>query len=86
MKTMHRNSKAGLAIGSTLTAAFALALTALTDTGAGGAYAFLFVGMFIFMVFLVWPERARSFRGRGGGLEKRHTQGRANRSKARHLN
>jgi hypothetical protein len=62
MKTMHRNSPVGLAIGSALTAAFALALTALTDTGAGGAYAFLFVGVFIFMVFLIWPERTRPFR------------------------
>ena len=63
MKTMHRNSPAGLAIGSAVTAALALALTVLTDTGAGGAYAFLFVGVFIFMVFLIWPERTRPHRG-----------------------
>jgi hypothetical protein len=65
MKTMHRNSPLGLAIGSALTAAVALALTALTDTGAGGAYAFLFAGMFVFCVFLIWPERSRPL-GSGG--------------------
>jgi hypothetical protein len=63
MKTMHRNSTVGLAIGSALTAAFALAMTAVTDTGAGGAYAFLFVGMLIFMAFLIWPERRSPIRG-----------------------
>jgi hypothetical protein len=63
MKTMHRNSPVGLAIGSVLTAGVALALTALTDTGAGGAYVFLFVCMFIFMTFLIWPERTRPLRG-----------------------
>lgn len=62
MKTMHRNSPLGLAIGSALTAAFALALTALTDTGAGGAYAFLFIGVVVFSVFLIWPERTRPSR------------------------
>lgn len=62
MKTMHRTSTAGLAIGSTAVAICAIALTALTGTGAGGAYAFLFAGLFILSVFLIWPERTRPFR------------------------
>jgi hypothetical protein len=69
MKTMHRTSTAGLVIGSALVAACAIALTALTGAGAGGAYAFLFAGLFIFCVFLIWPERSRplrSDRSRGG--------------------
>jgi hypothetical protein len=37
-------------------------LTALTGTGAGGAYAFLFTGMAVFSIFLIWPERTRPFR------------------------
>jgi drug/metabolite transporter superfamily protein YnfA len=62
MKTMHRTSTAGLAIGSAVVAACAIALTALTGTGAGGAYASLFAGLFIFCVFLIWPERTRPLR------------------------
>jgi hypothetical protein len=60
---MHRTSTVGLTIGTIATAAGAVALTALTGAGAGGAYAFLFVGMLVFMVFLIWPERTRPFRG-----------------------
>jgi hypothetical protein len=76
MKTMHRTSTVGMAIGTVATAGGAIALTALTDTGAGGAYAFLFLGMFIFMLFLIWPERTRPFRG---GSEK-HAGGRRTRT------
>ncbi len=64
MKTMHRTSTVGLLIGSALLAASAIALTALTATGAGGAYAFLSVGMVVFSVFLIWPERTRPFRSK----------------------
>ncbi len=63
MKTMHRTSKAGLVIGVFILAFGAIALAALTRTGAGGTYLFLFVGMFAYMVFLMWPERTR-FRSR----------------------
>lgn len=71
MKTMHRTSREGLAIGTVLTAGGAVALTALTDTGVGGAYAFLFAGMFVFFIFLIWPERTR-FRGRHLDGKARH--------------
>jgi len=62
MKTMHRTSTAGLAIGSAVVSACAIVLTALTGTGAGGAYVFILAGLFIFSVFLIWPERSRPFR------------------------
>jgi len=63
MKTMHRTSKASLAIGIALLAMGSLALAALTKTGAGGVYGFLFAGIFGYLVFLMWPDRTR-FRGR----------------------
>jgi hypothetical protein len=63
MKTMHRTSTVGLAIGIVLTTGGAVALTAVTNTGAAGAYGFLFAGMLVFFAFLIWPERTR-FRGR----------------------
>jgi hypothetical protein len=63
MKTMHRTSTASLAIGSVFVAAWALTLTALTGTGAGGAYGFLFAGLLVTMIFLMWPERTRPLRG-----------------------
>jgi hypothetical protein len=63
MKTMHRTSTLGLAIGSVITAVSAVSLTALTQTGVGGAYAFLFAGMLAFSLFLIWPERSRPARG-----------------------
>jgi hypothetical protein len=62
MKTMHRTSTVGLLIGSALVAVGAIVLTALTGAGAGGAYAFLFAGMAVLSVFLIWPERTRPFR------------------------
>lgn len=63
MKTMHRTSKASLAIGVFAIAIGATALAALTSTGAGGIYAFSFKGLFAYMFFLMWPDRTR-FRGR----------------------
>ncbi|HEV7400755.1 MAG TPA: hypothetical protein VGN84_10855 [Solirubrobacterales bacterium] len=68
---MHRTSKIGLAIGIALVAVGSLALAALTKTGAGGVYGFLFAGMFGYMVFLMWPERTR-FRGRPFSRADRH--------------
>jgi hypothetical protein len=70
MKTMHRTSKAGLAIGIVLLAVGSLALAALTQTGVGGVYGFLFLGMVGYMVFLMWPDRTR-FRGRSLGRADR---------------
>jgi hypothetical protein len=78
MKTMHRTSTVGMAIGTVATAGGAIALTALTDTGAGGAYVFLFLGMFIFMLFLIWPERNRPFPG--GPSRHRHVRGQRTRT------
>jgi hypothetical protein len=63
MKTMHRTSKAGYAIGVFAIAIGASALAALTSTGAGGVYAFAFIGLFAYLFFLMWPDRTR-FRGR----------------------
>lgn len=63
MKTMHRTSKAGLALGVFAIAVVVTALAALTNTGAGGTYAFSFIGLFAYMFFLMWPDRTR-FRGR----------------------
>lgn len=63
MKTMHRTSKASLAIGIFAIALVAMALAALTGTGAGGIYAFAFIGLFAYLFFLMWPDRTR-FRGR----------------------
>lgn len=63
MKTMHRTSKAGLVFGVLVVALGAIALAALTRTGAGGTYFFLFAGIFAYMVFLMWPDRTR-FRSR----------------------
>jgi len=63
MKTMHRTSTASLAIGSVFVAAWTVALTALTGTGAGGVYGFLFTGVLVTMIFLMWPERTRPLRG-----------------------
>jgi hypothetical protein len=74
MKTMHRTSAPGMAIGTVVTAGAVIALTAFTGAGARGTYAFLFVGMLIFMLFLMWPERTRPFRGgrrRVGGSSAR---------------
>ena len=62
MKTMHRTSTVGLAIGSALVAACAIVLHGPDGTGAGGAYAFLFAGVVVFCVYLIWPERTRPFR------------------------
>ena len=66
MRTMHRTSPVGMAIGTVATAGGVTALTALTGTGAGGTYVFLFLGLFIFMLFLMWPDRTRPFRGGPG--------------------
>jgi hypothetical protein len=63
MKTMHRTSKAGLALGVLAIAVVVTALAALTNTGAGGIYAFSFMGLFAYLFFLMWPDRTR-FRGR----------------------
>lgn len=63
MKTMHRTSTASLAIGSVFVAAWTVVLTALTGVGAGGTQGFLFAGVLVTMIFLMWPERARPLRG-----------------------
>lgn len=63
MKTMHRTSKVSLAIGIFAIALGAMAFAALKNTGAGGIYAFAFVGLFAYFFFLMWPDRTR-FRGR----------------------
>jgi len=73
MKTMHRTSKAGLATGVFIVALGAIALAALTRTGAGGTYFFLFAGMFAYMVFLMWPDRTR-FRSRPIGRPVRRSR------------
>ena len=70
MKTMHRTSAPGMAIGTVVTAGGVIAMTALTGADARGTYAFLFVGMLILMLFLMWPERTRPFRG-----ERQHLSG-----------
>jgi hypothetical protein len=70
---MHRTSTASQAIGTILTVAGAMTLTALTDTGAGGAYAFLFLGLAIFITFMIWPERTR-FRRRSFGSDSHGRQ------------
>lgn len=72
MKTMHRTSKAGQAIGVFVVALGAIALAALTRTGAGGTYLFLFAGIFAYMIFLMWPDRTR-FRSRPLGRPVRRS-------------
>jgi hypothetical protein len=65
---MNRNSTATLVVGSIITGLIAVGLTAVTRTGAVGAYAFLYGGVFVFCVYLLWPDlRARFFGGRPGG-------------------
>lgn len=67
---MNRNSTATLVIGSILLGLIAVGLTAITRTGAAGAYGFLFGGLFAFCVYLLWPDlRVRFFGGKSG---KRH--------------
>jgi hypothetical protein len=72
MKTMRRTSTLSMAAGAVLTAAVAMALTAITQTGAGGAHVFLFAGVGAYMIFLMWPERTR-FRRRPLDSDTRHT-------------
>lgn len=60
MKTMNRNSTATLVVSSLATGVVVVGLTAVTRAGAGGAYAFLFLGLLALGVFLLWPDlRAR---------------------------
>lgn len=62
---MHRTSTLTLAVGAILIAVGAAALTAITGAGAAGAQGFLFGGVFVFSVFLIWPDlRARLVRHR----------------------
>ena len=77
MKTMRCTSTLGLVIAAAFVALVAAVLTAITQTGAGGAYAFLLTGIAAYLVFLMWPERTR-FRRRssdsrspGGRLGRR---------------
>ena len=56
MKTMRRTSTATLVIGGIATGLVAAVLTGLTGTGAGGAYAFLFAGLLVFGIILLWPD------------------------------
>ena len=68
MKTMNRNSTATLVISSLVTGLVVVVLTAVTRASAGGAYAFLFLGLLALGVFLLWPDlRARFFSGRSAG-------------------
>lgn len=62
---MNRTSTATLLVSSTITGVIAFALTAVTGTGAGGAYAFMFIGLLVLAIFLLWPDvRARFSNGR----------------------
>jgi uncharacterized protein (DUF58 family) len=62
---MNRTSTATLVISSTITGVIAFALTAATGTGAGGAYAFMLIGLLVLAIFLLWPDlRARLSHGR----------------------
>jgi hypothetical protein len=53
---MNRTSTTTLLVGSILIALVAIVLTAVTGAGAAGAQGFLFGGVFLFSIFLVWPE------------------------------
>jgi uncharacterized protein (DUF58 family) len=53
---MNRKSTTTLLVGSTLIAVVAIVLTAVTGAGAAGAQGFLFGGVFVFSIFLLWPE------------------------------
>jgi len=57
---MNRDSTATLLISSLVTGMIVVGLTAVTRAGAGGAYAFLFLGLLALGIFLLWPDlRAR---------------------------
>jgi hypothetical protein len=53
---MNRNSTATLVVSSLVTGLVVVGLTAVTRAGAGGAYAFLFLGLFALSIFLLWPD------------------------------
>ncbi len=59
MKTMRCTSTLGLVLGAAVIALIAALLTAITQTGASGAYAFLLTGIAAYMIFLMWPDRTR---------------------------
>lgn len=59
MKTMRCTSTLGLVLSAAFMALVAALLTAVTQTGASGAYAFLLTGITTYMVFLMWPDRTR---------------------------
>lgn len=73
MKTMHRTSRLGLVLAAAFVALIAATLTAITQTGAGGAYAFLPTGITAYLLFLMWPERTR-FRRRSFGSDSHGRQ------------
>ena len=57
---MNRYSTATLVVLSIVTGAVATALAAVTKTGVGGIYLFMFLGMLGLGIFLLWPDiRAR---------------------------
>lgn len=75
MKTMRRTSTATLVVSSTITGLAVSALTAVTNTGAGGAYAFMFVGLLVLSIFLLWPDvRERFSNGPPSRPRQRDTQ------------
>lgn len=68
---MTRGSTANVVVSSLLMGAVATLLTALTGTGAGGAYGFLFLGMLVLAIYWLWPDlRARFFGGHRGAKRK----------------
>jgi hypothetical protein len=80
---MNRTSTATLVISSLVTGLVVVGLTAVTRAGAGGAYAFLFLGLLALGIFLLWPDlRARFFSGRPSGASQ--SDGSRRRTQARH--
>ena len=73
MKTMRRTSTLALMIAAAFIALIATMLTAITQTGADGAYAFLLTGITAYLVFLMWPDRTR-FRRRSFGSDSHGRQ------------
>lgn len=64
MQTMKRDSFTAMCIYGGVTGMVAWGLSALTDTGTAGLYAFSFIGMVAVPLCLIWPERTRFVRHR----------------------